>query len=334
MTRLPHAALPIGNVCYGTCGWTDPSLLASGRFYPRDVRTPAARLRHYARHFPLVEVDSTYYAPPSARNARLWVERTPPGFRFDVKAYGLLTRHPVATGSLPPEVRALLSKSARAKERVYLSAVPPAGRERLWALHDEALRPLAEAGRLGCVLFQFPRWFRRSQASRRTLHELAERLPGPLAVEFRGGGWMEEDARGDTLALLERLGLAYVVVDEPQGFRSSTPPVVACTAPLALIRFHGRNAETWEASGLTAAERFRYLYSEAELREWLEPARRLAAQAQQVHVLMNNCYGDYAVRNALDFARLLGEASATGTGPPADPSARASSGPCHDDPRA
>lgn len=100
--------------------------------------------------------------------------------------------------------------------------------------------------------------------------------------------------------------MTYVVVDEPQGFPSSVPPVVASTNPkLAIARFHGRNAETWDRQGLTAAERFRYLYSEDELREWVPPLRELAGKAQRLHVLMNNCYADYGVRNAAMIGQLL-----------------------------
>jgi uncharacterized protein YecE (DUF72 family) len=169
------------------------------------------------------------------------------------------------------------------------------------------LRPLADAGKLGAVLFQFPRWFVRSRRNFDYLRELAERFPYRIAVEFRGGGWMKEEKRDSTLAQLEELGMAYVVVDEPQGFNSSTPPVVACTSSeLAVIRFHGRNAETWAKPGLTAAERFRYLYDEEELEAWVRPARELAGEAKQLHILMNNCYEDYGVRNAAQMAALLG----------------------------
>ena len=116
----------------------------------------------------------------------------------------------------------------------------------------------------------------------------------------------DEQSAERTLALLEELGLAYVVVDEPQGFTTSVPPVTAATSPeLAMVRFHGHNAETWEKRGITAAERFRYLYSEDELRQWVEPARELAAKSKQLHVLMNNCYEDYGVRNAAQLADLL-----------------------------
>jgi uncharacterized protein YecE (DUF72 family) len=132
-----------------------------------------------------------------------------------------------------------------------------------------------------------------------------ERSNWPLAIEFRGSGWMTDNYRAETLALLEKLGLAYVVVDEPQGFRSSTPPVVASTSPLAVVRFHGHNAETYEKPNITAAERFRYLYAEEELKGWVDPIRHLAESADRAHVLMNNCYGDYGVRNARQLAELL-----------------------------
>ena len=154
------------------------------------------------------------------------------------------------------------------------------------------------------MLFQFPHWFTARRDNIDYLQRLRERTAWSIAVEFRGGGWMTDNYRARTLSLLEKLGMAYVVVDEPQGFRSSTPPLVASTGPLAVIRFHGHNAETYEKSNISAAERFRYLYTEEELKNWVAPIRTLA-EADQVHVLMNNCYGDYGVRNARQLAELL-----------------------------
>jgi uncharacterized protein YecE (DUF72 family) len=118
---------------------------------------------------------------------------------------------------------------------------------------------------------------------------------------------MKDDQSAErTLALLERLGLTYVVVDEPQGFSTSVPPVVAATSPeLAMIRFHGHNVENWQRRGITAAERFRYLYSDEELERWVGPAKELASRSERVHVLMNNCYEDYGVRNAAQIADLI-----------------------------
>jgi len=295
---------PVDNIYYGTASWTDKTLLDSKRFYPPDADTPAARLRFYAERFPLVEVDSTYYALPSERNAALWIERTPPHFVFDVKAFALLTHHPTGARGLPAMLREQLPS---AKKTFYRKDLSPEALATVQDMFASALRPLESAGRLGAVLFQFPHWFVPSRENRDYLRELAESFPYRIAVEFRGGGWMKDDRSAErTLALLEELDLTYVVVDEPQGFKTSVPPVTAATSPeLAMIRFHGHNAENWEKRGITAAERFRYLYSEDELAEWVEPARELAAKATKLHVLMNNCYEDYGVRNAGQFADLL-----------------------------
>ena len=296
-------------VLVGNCSWTDPTLIACGRFYPPGVTSAEARLRYYASQFPLVEVDSTYYAPPTYRNAELWVARTPPGFIFNVKAYGLLTGHPARADRLPGALRDLVPPAALAKRNLYLKDLPPEATELLWEIHRDALAPLHDAGKLGAVLFQFPPWFRTGRYGREYLAQLPARLPDQrLAVEFRGGGWMETDeAAATTLALLEDRGLAYVAVDEPQGFRSSTPPVAEATADLAVVRLHGRNAATWEARTAVASDRFNYLYDEAELREWVPRVRRLAESSATVHVLFNNNFEDYGVRNARQMRLLLDE---------------------------
>jgi uncharacterized protein YecE (DUF72 family) len=300
---------PVGNVYYGTSSWTDPTLLKSKDFYPPDVRKPDERLRFYSERFPLVEVDATFYALPSERNARLWAERTPERFVFNVKAFGLMTQHAVATKSLPEPIRGMLSEETASKARVYPRDLPEDALNAVWEMFAGALRPLADAGKLGAILYQFPHWFAASRQNVAYLEELAERSPAQPAIEFRGAGWMKEGKQQRTLDLLRDIDAAYVVVDEPQGFKTSVPPVVAATSPeLAMIRFHGHNAETWEKRGISAAERFRYLYSEEELREWVPAARQLAAESQQLHVLMNNCYADYGVRNAAQFADLVAKA--------------------------
>ena len=302
------AGRPVGNIYYGTSSWTDQTLLKSKAFYPPDASKPEQRLRFYAEHFPLVEVDATFYALPSERNAVLWAQRTPAEFVFNVKAYGLMTHHAVATRSLPEPIRDMLPAEAAAKSRVYPRDLPADALGAVWDMFAGALRPLADAGKLGAILFQFPRWFAASRANVAYLRDLAERSPARPAVEFRGAGWMKEGKQERTLGLLREIGATYVVVDEPQGFITSVPPVVAATSPeLAMIRFHGHNADTWEKPGLSAAERFEYLYSEDELRKWVAPARELAGESEQLHVLMNNCYADYGVRNAAQFAELLAE---------------------------
>ncbi len=166
--------------------------------------------------------------------------------------------------------------------------------------------PLHSAGKLGAVFFQFPPWFRPSRRSRDYLASLQQRLPDyDIAVEFRHGSWMVDGEGERTLGLLEGLGLSYVCVDEPQGFDTSVPPVLAATAPLAVVRFHGHNRETWEKKGITPAERFRYLYSEEELEAWAPRIQELTASSQETHVLMNNCYRDYGVRNAQQLRAIL-----------------------------
>ena len=294
-------------ILVGSCSWTDPTLIACGRFYPPGVTSAEARLRFYAEQFDLVEVDSTYYAPPSARNSALWAARTPSGFVFNVKAFGLLTHHPTVVERLPAWLRDALPDEARGKRTAYAKDFSGEVLDKVWQLHREALDPLAAGGKLGAILFQFPPWFVRSHDNRAYLRDLPARLPGwPLAVEFRGGGWMDDDSAADTLRLLEGAGLAYVSVDEPQGFTSSTPAVAAATSPLAVVRLHGRNAATWDAKTRVASDRFKYLYGDDELEEWVPRVRELAAQTQAVHVLFNNNYEDWGMQNARRMAHLLG----------------------------
>ena len=294
-------------ILVGSCSWTDPTLIGCGRFYPPGVTSAEARLRHYAGQFGIVEVDSTYYAPPSVRNSELWVARTPEDFVFNVKAFAWLTHHAATPDRLPDWLRNRLPDDVRGKRSVYARDIGEREMELVWQLHREALAPLAEVGKLGAVLFQFPPWFLRSRDNRQYLRSLPERLPGwPLAVEFRGGGWLDDDAAAGTLRLLEEAGLAYVGVDEPQGFANSTPPLTALTAPLGMIRLHGRNAETWEVTSGAASDRFKYLYGDAELEEWVPRVRELAAEASAVHVLFNNNYEDWGMQNARRMAHLLG----------------------------
>ena len=238
----------MGSVYVGTCSWTDKTLLDVGTFYPSRSMSAAQRLGFYASVFPVVEVDATFYFPPTPETASLWAERTPDGFRMDVKAYGLFTHHGVRRDSLWPDVAAGVAPTPSRSGRVYLSQVPPGVTDLAWTHFADALSPLVRAGRLGAVLFQFPPWFRPSRAAHAHLAELTGRLPGcRIAVEFRHGSWMHDDRAAGTLDRLEHLGLSYVCVDEPQGFASSVPPVVAATADLSMVRFHGRNTGTWEA---------------------------------------------------------------------------------------
>jgi uncharacterized protein YecE (DUF72 family) len=295
-----------GDIRVGTASWTDPTMTAAGVFYPTSATTAEERLQHYAATFALVEVDATYYALPSAATAALWVERTPPDFTFDIKAHALMTGQGTETKRLPKALREALPDPVASKARVYAKDLPPDVLDAVWAAFRDGLEPLAEAGQLGSILLQFPRWFFASSESRATIEEAVERLDGrTCAVEFRNASWLNEKNAERTLRFLHDRRIAFVMVDEPQGFKSSVPPVTAVTSDLALIRFHGRNRETWEAKGITPAERFRYLYSRDELEEWAPKIRQVATEARDTHVLMNNCYANYGTTNARELAALL-----------------------------
>jgi uncharacterized protein YecE (DUF72 family) len=293
-------------VLTGSCSWADKTLVQEGDWYPRKTMSAEERLRYYAAHFPLTEVDSTYYAPPSEQQARLWAERTPAGFRFDVKAYSLLTGHPTRPNSLWKDLREQLPGDVLAKRNIYANHLDSEALDEAWRRFGSALRPLHEAGKLGSVLFQYPPWFVPRKDNRAELEVLRERLPDYLiSVEFRSPMWLAEKRdRERTLELLEEHGLILVGLDAPAA--SKLPRLFAVTNPeLEVIRFHGRSDSTWADTSGSAAERFRYLYSCQELEQLAEPIVSVAREARETHLLMNNCYRDYAVRNAAELRDLL-----------------------------
>ena len=293
----------MGRILVGTSSWTDPTLLESG-FYPENANTPEKRLLYYASRYSLVEVDSTYYGMPAEKTARLWVERTPRDFVFDIKAFSLFTNHPTQLRVLPKDLRDMVP--ARDKRSLYYRDIPEETRGQLWERFASALLPLDSAGKLGMVLFQFPEWFLPGRRSWDHILECRDNLPQyRIAVEFRNGLWLSDNRRKETFGTLRDNGLVYVVVDEPQGFRSSVPPVLEATADTAVVRFHGHNRENWERKGITAAERYRYLYGGEELEEWLPRLAKLSSQVKEMHVLFNNCYRDYGLKNASDIDRLM-----------------------------
>jgi uncharacterized protein YecE (DUF72 family) len=291
-----------GRILVGVTSWTEPTLIKSEHFYPTDVRSAEERLRYYASQFPITEVDSTYYAPPSEQNSRLWVQRTGQDFLFDVKAYRLLTQHPTPQKSLPKDIRSGLSTTQQEKPSIYLHDLSQDTIDEIWSRFDSALLPLDSAGKLGVVLFQFPSWFFPERQQHDYIAECTYRLPQyRIAVEFRHHSWLSDKNSKRTLELLREHKIAYVCVDEPQGFKSSIPPVVESTASIGVVRFHGRNTQSWEKAGKSAAERFNYLYSKAELSEWVPKVKSLAENTSEVHVLFNNCHQDKAVVNARQF---------------------------------
>jgi uncharacterized protein YecE (DUF72 family) len=312
--RQPTRIVTSGSeIRFGTASWTDPTMTAPGVFYPDDVRTPETRLRYYASVFPFVEVDSTYYALPKPETAALWAARTPDDFVFDIKAHALMTGHPTETSRLPREIRDALPEAMREAKRIYPKDLPSELLDAVWTTFLGALAPLREAGKLGAVLMQYPPWFVPTRESAAELERVRERLGDvPGAVEFRQPLWLSERLAPRTEALLSRLGLIYVSVDEPQGTAQSVPPTTLVTHPgLAIVRLHGRRLDTWTKRGAAVQERFRYLYSPDELSTWAPTIASVAGAVERVHVVFNNCYGNYGTTNALEMSGMVASALMT-----------------------
>lgn len=305
-----------GPILVGTTSWTEATLLSEGRFYPPAVTTPEERLRYYASVFPIVEVDSSFYAMPEERNAKLWTQRTPAGFVFDVKSFRLFTQHRTPVVSLPKDLRKALTGGG---ENVYYARVPEEIRTELWRRFRAGLEPLRASNHLGVVLFQFAPWFVFSPEGFRHLEHCAGRMEGfRVAVELRNVSWLGERHRAETMEVLRALGLAHVVVDEPQETSFSVPAVWEVTCPdIAVFRLHGRNRAAWRRKDLaSASERFAYRYRDDELKSFVAPAKRLAARANETHVLFNNCHSDWAQRDAARFREMLGKAAVCAPRPP------------------
>ncbi len=297
----------MSNILIGTSSWADRSLVESGLFYPPEAKTPASRLRYYSERFPIAEIDSSYHYFPTRQNMTLWLENTPPGFVFDIRAFSLFTGHPAPPHSLPKSIRDEHEELASYKGNLYLHHLPDVVADRLWEIFASYARAVESAGKLGVILFQFPPWFHSNRENFDYLIACQERFPEhQLAVEFRTSDWLSGDNLGETLAFLRRHKLALVCVDEPQGMKTSVPPVAEVTSSVGMVRFHGRNAENWEKKGIPAQERFNYLYSRDELKTWVPDIRQMAEQADKLHIIFKNKSQDFPVRNAREFAEMLG----------------------------
>jgi uncharacterized protein YecE (DUF72 family) len=268
----------------GTCSWADEAL--TKHWYPRGVSSAEERLRYYAERFSTVEVDSTYYRLPDEAMVTRWAERTPDGFTMHVKAFGVMTRHPVKADQLPADLR----EGAPVDERGRVERPPRELRAEVFARFRQALEPLRAEGKLGGILLQFPSYVVFKPRSLEYLEWAKAQLgDDSMLVEFRHRSWLEDDNRAETLSFLEDLGAAHVIVDAPKTeAKNLVPTVVALTSPLAYVRMHGRNAGTWNVRGGSASDRFDYLYSADELAEWVAPLRRIAESAEQAYVLFNN----------------------------------------------
>jgi uncharacterized protein YecE (DUF72 family) len=268
----------------GTCSWADEAL--SKWFYP--PKLPAKeRLAWYAEHFDTVEVDSTFYRLPSESMVQGWAERTPDDFTMHIKAFGLMTRHPVKVEAVPEDLRGEMPVDDRGR----VDRPPRELRAEIFSRFLAALEPLRNSGKLGGILFQLPPYIVYKETSLEYLEWARAQLDGyDMLVEFRHRSWLDDQNRVDSLSFLERIGASYVVVDAPRSdtARNLVPTVVATTSPLAYVRFHGRNLGTWNKRGGSAAERFDYLYTDEELGEWVEPLQELAGESEEAYAFFNN----------------------------------------------
>lgn len=289
----------------GTCSWAEKTLIQSEEFYPRNVTSAEGRLRYYASHFDTVEVDSVYYAMPDRKTAWLWDVRTPSDFTFHIKAYGALTGHAINPQTLPKDLQMQPKTSGGGQKPLYIKDEMLLG---LIAsrLHD-SLEPLHRSGKLGLMIFQYPPWFTYGARNLDHIIKCKQWMNDlPLAVEFRHGSWLAPARQREVFTFLDRNGIGYVSADEPQfGNLSTVPFVPAVTGDTAYFRLHGRNTETWLKKGIETSLRYAYLYSDAELEEFVPCIEEAGAQSRKTYVMLNNCYAGYAVRNALRMKQLL-----------------------------
>ena len=272
-----------GRIRVGVCSWADETLTKV--WYPKGVTSGEARLRYYAERYDTVEANSTYYRLPDPEQVEKWAARTPAEFTMHVKAFGVMTRHPVKLEQLPPDLRDVPSDARGRVERP-----PREYRAEVFRRFHAALDALRASGKLGGILMQFPPYVVYKPASLEYLEWAHEQLAGDeMLVEFRHASWLDEENRADTLRFLDERGMTYVTVDAPRsGARNVLPTVVAVTSETGYVRFHGRNDRTWNKRTGSAAERFDYLYSEEELREWVPQLGELAQEAKTVYAMFNN----------------------------------------------
>jgi uncharacterized protein YecE (DUF72 family) len=221
-----------------------------------------------------------------------------------------MTGHTTETSRLPKTLRDALPPELASRPRISASSLPDELRDEVWRIFLSALEPLRQSEKLGSVLLQFPPWFGPSRLNADAVIDAVRRL-GDVhgAVELRNAKWFEGRTAERTLKLMRDHAIPFVMVDEPQGHTNSVPPLRATTSPkLAIIRLHGRRAETWSMQNVSVQERFCYLYDRSQLAEWVSPIRDAASNADEVHVVFNNCYSNYGTTNALELAAMIGEA--------------------------
>lgn len=268
----------------------------------RDLAALTARYR-------VVELASSAAGPLTERVLGDLVDRTPDGFRVDVRAHRLLTHQPAPMESVWPDVRDRLSPALRAKAQVFPDELSPTVLDAVLDRFVAQIKPIVEFDKLGCVTFQFPSYFVPGPRSLDYLVWLREKCGDlPLAIELRRREWVDTKHREETLAFLEEHRLAYVCVDAPQGTDTSVPPIAAATTDLTVVRFHGRNLEAWERGVDDPTARMRYEYRRGDLEPWVPRLEKLAdGGKRRVHAVMTTGPGDLAARNASLLVKVLTE---------------------------
>ena len=292
-------------VTVGTCSWTEKTLIQSGEFYPRSVKTAEGRLRYYADQFKTVEVDSPYYAIPDRRNTSLWVDRTPDNFVFHIKVYGALTGHGIDPKTLPRDIQSAIPHSERDKRYIYIKETS--------VLRDiadrfrEALVPLSDSRKLGILVFQYPPWFHYRPSNLDYIVNCQSLMEGlPMGVEFRHGSWLTADKQDIVFKFLQEHKITYIGADEPQyGNLATVPFIPRVTTDIAYYRFHGRNKENWLKKGIATTLRYAYLYGDDELNNFIPAFQESDKRAKVTYAMFNNCHGGFAMKNALRIRELL-----------------------------
>ncbi len=305
----PARPLELGRctVYVGTCSWADPNFVKEGGFYPRGVRNdPAGRLRFYSTVFPTVEVDATYHALQPPDRAAKWVQWTPPGFIFNVKAFSLFTWHETDPRRLPPEVLSLLPPEIAQATEAGAAQLPEEALHACWDYFAAFVGEFIKSGRLGHVLFQFPKGRGYTPDLFAHLDRWEPYLRSwPIAVEIRHREWMEGRARAELLSYLRDRNYAYVIPDMIQ--QAYLPPSdVELTAPWTVVRFHGRNPAMMERRAPTNRV-YDYAYTEEELRPWVHSVKELSQEVERAYLLFNNHYRGQSARNAREISALLKE---------------------------
>ncbi|MFP7493841.1 DUF72 domain-containing protein [Terribacillus saccharophilus] len=267
-------------ISVGVTGWGDHDKLY------HDAKARQQKLKVYATHFDVVEVDASFYAIQSISNYTKWVQETPEHFTFIIKAHQDMT-----------------GQSRRKMTRAEAGD--------LFEGFVTSIQPVVQADKLGAILFQFPPWFQVEESSITRLRYIRELTKGlPVAIEFRNQSWYEEAFRDKTLTLLRELDFIHTVCDEPQAGNGSVPAVpVSTNEQLTLVRFHGRNVHGWNQNGREdwRKVRFLYRYNQTELKEWKKSALDLEKSSERVILLFNNNSGGDASDNAKDMMQLLGQ---------------------------